>query len=260
MNVKDLFSVAGKVVLVTGGSRGIGEMIARGFVANGARVYISSRKAEVCEALAAELSRDGECIALPADLARMDEVDRLAAELRSREPKLHVLVNNAGAAWLEPIDTFTERGWDRVVDLNLKALFFLTQRLVGALEAAGTPDDPARVSNIGSIDGLEPPAMETYPYSASKAGVHQLTRHFARYLGPRHITANAIAPGYFPTMMTAWAKDQEGELVRRVPLGRGGRPEDMAGTALFLASRAGAYLSGAVIRVDGGLLSGSRGV
>jgi NAD(P)-dependent dehydrogenase (short-subunit alcohol dehydrogenase family) len=235
-------------------------MIARGFVASGARVYISSRKADVCEALAAELSHEGECIALPADLARMDEVERLAAELRAREPKLHVLVNNAGAAWLEPLESFTERGWDRVVDLNLKALFFLTQRLVGTLAAAGTADDPARVINIGSIDGLVPPAMETYPYSASKAGVHQLTRHLARYLGPRHITANAIAPGYFPTAMTAWAKEREAQLLEHVPAGRGGRAEDMAGTALFLASRAGAYLSGAVIRVDGGLLVDARDV
>jgi NAD(P)-dependent dehydrogenase (short-subunit alcohol dehydrogenase family) len=145
MKIAELFSVAGKVVLVTGGSRGIGEMIARGFVENGARVYVSSRKAEVCDALAAELSQDGECFSLPADLSRMDEVERLAAALREREPKLHVLVNNAGAAHLEPLESFSEKGWDRVVDLNLKAVFFLTQKLVGPLEAAGTADDPARV-------------------------------------------------------------------------------------------------------------------
>jgi NAD(P)-dependent dehydrogenase (short-subunit alcohol dehydrogenase family) len=260
MKIDTLFSVAGKVVLVTGGSRGIGEMIARGFVANGARVYVSSRKAAVCEALAAELSQEGECFALPADLSRMDEVERLASELRAREPKLHVLVNNAGAAWAEPLGSFTERGWDRVLDLNLKALFFLTQALLEELAAAGTHEDPARVINIGSIDGLIPPAMETYPYSASKAGVHQLTRHLARYLAKRHITANAIAPGYFPTTMTAWAKERESELLERIPARRGGTPQDMAGTALFLASRAGAYLSGAVLRVDGGLLTDARDV
>jgi NAD(P)-dependent dehydrogenase (short-subunit alcohol dehydrogenase family) len=258
MNVSELFSVSGKVVLVTGGSRGIGEMIARGFVANGAKVYISSRKAEVCDALARELSSEGTCVALPADLSRTDEVRRLAGEIRAREPKLHVLVNNAGAAWMEPIDTFSERGWDRVVDLNLKALFFLTQALLEPLAAAGTHDDPARVINIASIDGIIPPAMETYPYSASKAAVLQLTRHLARYLGARHITANAIAPGYFPTMMTAWAKDREDDLLSHIPARRSGTPEDMAGTALFLASRAGAYLSGAVLRVDGGLLADAR--
>jgi NAD(P)-dependent dehydrogenase (short-subunit alcohol dehydrogenase family) len=263
MNVQDLFSVSGKTVLVTGGSRGIGEMIARGFVQNGAKVYISSRKAEVCEAVATELSQEageggGSCIALPADLSRMEEIERLASEIRLREPKLNVLVNNAGAAWAEPLGKFTERGWDRVVDLNLKALFFLTQALLEPLTAAGTHEDPARVINIGSIDGIIPPAMETYPYSASKAGVLHLTRHLARYLGARHITANAIAPGYFPTMMTAWAKDREDELLAHIPARRGGTPEDMAGTALFLASRAGAYLSGAVIRVDGGLLADAR--
>ena len=260
VTVKDLFSVAGKVALVTGGSRGIGEMIARGFVQSGARVYVSSRKGEVCEALATELSREGECIALPADLGRMDEIERLADALREREPKLHILVNNAGAAWAEPLEKFSERGWDRVVDLNLKAIFFLTQRLVGALEAAGTADDPARVINIGSIDGLEPPALETFPYSASKAGVHQLTGHLARFLGRRHVTVNAIAPGYFPTKMTEWVMEQESQMVGHIPLGRPGRPDDMAGTALFLASRAGAYLTGAVIRVDGGLLADARDI
>jgi NAD(P)-dependent dehydrogenase (short-subunit alcohol dehydrogenase family) len=261
MKIDDLFSVRGKVVLVTGGSRGIGEMIARGFVANGANVYISSRKAEVCAALARELSEGqagGTCTALPADLSRMEEVERLASEIRLREPKLHVLVNNAGAAWAEPLGSFSERGWDRVVDLNLKALFFLTQALLEPLAAAGTPDDPARVINIGSIDGLIPPGMETYPYSASKAAVHHLTRHLARYLGSRHVTANAIAPGYFPTVMTAWVKEREAELLERIPARRQGTPEDIAGTALFLASRAGAYLSGAVIRVDGGLLADAR--
>jgi NAD(P)-dependent dehydrogenase (short-subunit alcohol dehydrogenase family) len=260
MRIDELFGVRGKVVLVTGGSRGIGEMIARGFVTNGAKVYISSRKADACNELAAELSREGECIALPADLARMDEVERLAAEIARREPKLHVLVNNAGAAWLEPVETFSEKGWDRVVDLNLKSLFFLTARLVATLAAAGVPGDPARVINVGSIDGLEPPAMETYPYSASKAGVHQLTGHLAKFLGDRNIAVNAIAPGYFPTKMTEWAKDGESAMLDRVPMKRPGAPEDMAGTALFLASKAGAYLSGAVIRVDGGLLANARSI
>ncbi|MBD5634639.1 MAG: SDR family NAD(P)-dependent oxidoreductase, partial [Candidatus Eremiobacteraeota bacterium] len=202
LRIESLFSVAGKVALVTGGSRGIGEMIARGLVENGARVYISSRKSDVCDALAKELSAYGECISLPADLSRPDEVERLAALVSEREPKLDILINNAGAAWGEPFDGFPEKGWDRVMDLNVKSLFFLTQQLVGPLERAGSADDPARVINIGSIDGLQAPAMENFSYSASKAAVHQLTRHLASFLAARHINVNAIAPGFFPSKMT----------------------------------------------------------
>jgi NAD(P)-dependent dehydrogenase (short-subunit alcohol dehydrogenase family) len=258
LRVEELFSVAGKVVLVTGGSRGIGEMIARGFAANGARVYVSSRKADVCRAIADELSRDGECIAVPADLSRMDEVERLASELRAREPKLHVLVNNAGASWGQSFDLFSEQGWDRVIDLNLKALFFLTQRLIEPLVAAGTADDPARVINIGSIDGLQASPTESFSYSASKAGVHQLTKHMARFLADRHVNVNAIAPGFFPSKMTAYLAPHEAKFLRFIPLARTGRPDDMAGAALYLSSRAGAYLTGSVVTVDGGLLSASR--
>jgi NAD(P)-dependent dehydrogenase (short-subunit alcohol dehydrogenase family) len=258
LNIGDLFSVAGKVALVTGGSRGIGEMVARGLVANGVRTYVSSRKADVCDALAAELSAHGTCISLPADLARLDEVERLAALVEEREPKLDILVNNAGAAWGEPFDAFTEKGWDRVMDLNVKSLFFLTQKLAGALERAGTAADPARVINIGSIDGLQAPAMDNYSYSASKAAVHQLTRHLASHLAARHIAVNAIAPGFFPSKMTEFMMTADPDFTRHIPLARPGSPEDIAGTVIFLASRAGAYCAGSVFTVDGGLLSASR--
>ncbi|MBD5606608.1 MAG: SDR family oxidoreductase [Candidatus Eremiobacteraeota bacterium] len=258
LTIDSLFSVRGKTALVTGGSRGIGEMIARGLVENGARVYISSRKADVCEELARDLSAAGTCVALPADLANMDDAGRLAAAVAERESSLDILVNNAGAAWGEPFDAFSERGWDRVMDLNVKALFFLTQRLAPLLEKAGTADDPARVINIGSIDGLQAPVFEAYSYAASKAAVHQLTRHLAKHLAARHISVNAIAPGFFPSKMTEFMMENEPNFTEHIPLARGGTPEDMAGTVLFLASRAGAYLSGSVITVDGGLLAGSR--
>jgi NAD(P)-dependent dehydrogenase (short-subunit alcohol dehydrogenase family) len=256
--IDDLFSVRGKVVLVTGGSRGIGEMIARGFVANGARVYISSRKADVCEAIATELSAQGECIAIPADLARMDEVERLAADLLDREPKLDVLVNNAGAAWGEPFDAFAEKGWDRVMDLNVKSLFFLTQKLAGALERAGKHGDPSRVINIGSIDGLQAPVFGNYSYSASKAAVHQLTRHLASHLAARNIAVNAIAPGFFPSKMTEFMMNESPDFADDIPLRRAGSPEDIAGLAIFLASRAGAYCAGSVVTIDGGLVCAAR--
>jgi NAD(P)-dependent dehydrogenase (short-subunit alcohol dehydrogenase family) len=258
LKIDSLFSVAGKVALVTGGSRGIGEMIARGLVENGARVYISSRKAEVCNALAAKLSAFGECVAAPADLAQPEEVVRLAAWLLEREEILHVLVNNAGTAWGEPLDVFSEKGWDRVMDLNVKALFFLTQKLAGALERAGTASDPARVINIGSIDGLGAPAMDNYSYSASKAAVHQLTAHLARNLAARNVTVNAIAPGFFPSQMTKFMMTEHPNFTEHIPLARPGTPEDIAGTVLYLASRAGAYCTGSVITVDGGLLSAAR--
>ncbi len=249
----DLFSVEGKAALVTGGSRGIGLMIARGFVEAGARVYISSRKADVCQEVAAELAKVGECVALPANLATEDECRRLAAEVTALEPELHVLVNNAGATWGAPIDDFDDAAWNRVLDLNVKAVFHLTRFLRPALEAAATDDDPARVINIGSIDGIHVPIMETYSYSASKAAVHQLTRHLARRLAPR-VTVNAVAPGPFESKMMAATLDAFGDdIVEGAPLKRIGRPDDMAGVAIFLASRAGSYLTGAVIPVDGGI-------
>lgn len=257
----DLFDISGKTALVTGGSRGIGLMIARGFVERGARVYVSSRKAAVCDEVAAELSKSGECVSLPADLSRRDECIRLAEEVAAREQRLDVLVNNAGATWGAKIDDFPAAGWDKVLDLNLKGVFFLTQSLLPLLRAAGTPDDPARVINISSVDGLHAPdpfvlEAETYSYSASKAAVHHLTRTLAKRLGREHITVNAIAPGPFESqMMASTLEAHEADIVARAPLGRIGRPGDMAGATVFLASAAGSYVTGAVLPVDGGMVT-----
>jgi NAD(P)-dependent dehydrogenase (short-subunit alcohol dehydrogenase family) len=252
--VNRLFEISGKTALVTGGSRGIGLMIARGFVEAGAKVYISSRKADVCDEVAAELSKTGTCISVPADLSSPEECTRLAGEIAGVEPALHILVNNAGATWGAPIAEFPAAAFDKVMTLNVTAPFLLTQALLPQLEAAATPEDPARVINIGSIDGIQVPMLETYSYSSSKAAVHQLTRHLARNLGPRHITVNAIAPGPFESKMMAETLRNFGDAIARSsPLGRIGRPDDMAGTAIFLSSRAGSYLTGAVIPVDGGI-------
>jgi len=252
--MSDLFDISGKTALVTGGSRGIGLMIARGYVEAGARVYISSRKAEVCDQVAAELSKSGTCESIPADLSQSEEVERLAAEIGSREQVLHVLVNNAGATWGAPLAEFPASAWDKVLDLNVKSPFFLTRALLPQLEAAATEDDPARVINIGSIDSIQVPMLETYSYSASKAAVHQLSRHLARQLGRKHITVNTIAPGPFESkMMAATLRDFGDSIAKSSPLGRIGRPDDMAGAAIFLASRAGAYVTGAILPVDGGI-------
>lgn len=254
-----LFDISGKVALVTGGSRGIGEMIAEGFVANGVRTYISARKADACDATAARLSGMGECISVPADLSTLEGVKLLADEIRSREQKLDILVNNAGATWGAPIEEFPENGWDKVMDINVKGPFFLTQALLPLLEASASSEDPARIINIGSIDGLNVNKMGTYSYGPSKAAIHHLTRTFASHLADRNITANAIAPGPFPSKMTAGIAKKMGEEIRQhVPLKRWGDPADMAGTAIFLASKAGAYVSGAVIPVDGGIVASSR--
>jgi len=252
--LSDLFSIAGKTALVTGGSRGIGLMIARGFVEAGAAVYISSRKAHVCDAVAAELSELGTCVSLPADLATEAECIRLAAEIASREEKLHILVNNAGANWGAPLQEFPASAWDKVLDLNVKAPFFLTRSLLPQLLAAAAPGDPARVINTGSIDGIQVPVLGTYSYSSSKAAVHHLTRVLAKELGPQGITVNAIAPGPFESKMMAETLANFREMiVQSCPLGRIGEPDDMAGVAIYLASRAGAYVTGAVIPVDGGM-------
>ena len=249
----DLFSIAGKVAVVTGGSRGIGLMIASGFVDAGAKVYISSRKAEVCDAVAAELSERGECVSLPADLSTEDGCRGLASRIAEHESKVDILVNNAGATWGTPLEDFDEAAWERVLAVNVKGVFHLTKFLLPQLEAAGTQETPARVINIGSIDGIHVPALETYSYSASKAAVHQLTRHLAKRLAPA-ITVNAIAPGPFESKMMKATLDAFGDQIAEgAPLKRIGRPDDMAGTAIFLASRAGAYLTGAVIPVDGGI-------
>jgi NAD(P)-dependent dehydrogenase (short-subunit alcohol dehydrogenase family) len=255
--MKQLFSLEGKVALVTGGSRGIGKMIARGLLEYGAKVYISSRKAAACEEACRELSAFGECVALPADLSRTEEIARFTAELAAREPKLHVLVNNAGVSWGAKIGEVPEKGWDKVMDTNLKGLFFLTQALLPQLEAAGTAADPARIINIGSIDGIQVSLFDAIGYGASKAGLHHMTRTMANRLAARHITANVIAPGGFETDMLAPMMSSMGDqIVGGVPLGRIGRAEDIAGVAVMLASRAGAYVTGAIIPVDGGVLIG----
>ncbi len=250
----DLFDLSGKTALVTGGTRGIGLMIARGLLqAGAARVTVSSRKAEACEDAVKELSVFGEAVALPADVSTEDGCLRVAAAI---EGPLHILVNNAGATWGAPLETFPASAWDKILDLNLKAPFFLTRALLPQLEAAGTHDDPARVINVGSVDGLHVSSTPTYSYAASKAGVHHLTRMLARDLGPRHVTVNAIAPGPFESKMMAATLAAAGDrIAASAPLGRIGRPDDMAGVATFLASRAGAYVTGAVIPVDGGLVT-----
>ena len=253
MKIEELFSVRGKVVVVTGGSRGIGEMIARAYVENGAKVYITARNAAVCDGLAAELSKFGECISLPADLAKMAEIDRFAAELEARESRIDVLFNNAGASWGAGFDDFPESGWDKVMDLNVKSVFFLTQRLVKLLAAAGSADDFARVVNIGSIDGMHVSGIETYSYAASKAAVLHLTRMMAKYLAPRHIAVNAIAPGYFPSKMTAAIPEEwAAASVRATPMRRIGNADDMGGLAIYLGSKASGFVCGSVIAVDGG--------
>lgn len=252
--MQDLFSISGKTVLVTGGSRGIGLMIARGFVEGGARVYISSRKQAVCDEVAAELSKTGTCHAIPADVSTEDGVNGLARELASRESALHVLVNNAGANWAAPIAEFPDSAWDKVLATNVKSPFFLTRACLPLLEKAARAEDPARVINIGSIDGLKVPLFETYAYSASKAALHHMTRVLARQLAPRKITVNAVAPGPFESkMMGATLERFRDAIVSGCPMGRIGEPGDMAGIAIYLASKAGSYVTGAVIPVDGGI-------
>jgi NAD(P)-dependent dehydrogenase (short-subunit alcohol dehydrogenase family) len=254
--VSDLFSIAGKTALVTGGSRGIGEMIVRGYVDAGAKVYLSSRKADVCESLAEELrAAGGDVTALPADLSTEAACAALAGELESREGSLDILVNNAGATWGAPMEEFDEAAWDRVLSLNVKGVFFTTKYLLPLLRAAASLEDPARVINIGSIDGLHVPTLETYSYSASKAAVHQLTRHLAKRLAP-DITVNAVAPGPFPSKMMRSTLESFGDqIAASTPMKRIGRAGDMAGVAIYLASPAASYVTGAIIPVDGGIAS-----
>ncbi|MDP4960993.1 MAG: SDR family oxidoreductase [Mycobacterium sp.] len=255
-----LFGLDGKTALVTGGTRGIGMMIARGLLQAGATVVISSRKAEACEQAVAALSAFGEVRAVPADLSRHEECKRLAADVIVHTDSLDILVNNAGATWGEPLESFPPAAWDRVLDLNLKSPFWMVQELLPALRRAGTQEDPARVINIGSIDGIHVSPMSTYSYSTSKAAIHQLTRVLAKELGPQHITVNAVAPGPFPSKMMAATLDTFGEAIAAsAPLRRIGRDDDMAGIAIFLASRAGSYLNGAVIPVDGGIATTASG-
>ena len=253
LNPDQLFSLRGRSALVTGGSRGIGRMIAEGFLRAGARVYISARKAEACDATAKELSAIGPCVSLPADVSTLDGIKALVAAYQKHEPSLDILVNNAGAAWGAPFDEFPESGWDKVVDLNLKSPFFLTQALHGALKAAGSAARPAKVINIASIDGVSVNPLETYSYAASKAGLIHLTRRMSLRLIQDHIAVTAIAPGAFASDMNRAARDQGDEVARRIPAQRIGSTEDMAGAAIFLASRAGDYVVGATLVVDGGV-------
>lgn len=252
--VQDLFSVDGKVVLVTGGSRGIGFAIAEGFVKAGASVYVCSRKAEACDLAAKELGQYGECHAIPADLGTTGGCRSLAQAIAERAGKLDVLINNAGALWAETLADYPESGWDKVFDLNVKGPFFLVQAIVPLLKAAATPDDPARIINIGSIDGFHIPKHQTYAYTSSKAAVHQLSRHLAAQLAPSSVTVNVIAPGMFKSKMMTATVERHGEeaVLERVPLKRFASPSDMAGTAIYLASKAGSYVTGVVLPVDGG--------
>ena len=250
---ENLFSLEGRTALVTGGSRGIGKMIAAGFIAQGAKVYISSRKADQCDAAAQELSEgNGRCFSLPQDLSTVEGCRELTRKLQEREDHLDILVNNAGAAWGADFDEFPEHGWDKVMDLNLKSPFFLTQALHVALKKAGTHDQPAKVINIASIDGIRLNPWETYSYHASKSGLIFLTRRIAARLVQDRIVVSGIAPGPFPSEMNRDARDNGDEVAHKTPLGRVGNDEDMAGAAIFLASRAGDYVVGDTIAVDGG--------
>tara|TARA_B100000405_G_scaffold301069_1_gene261787 strand:+ start:232 stop:1023 length:792 start_codon:yes stop_codon:yes gene_type:complete len=263
--MNNLFSIEGKIALVTGGSRGIGEMIAAGFLANGAKVYISSRKAEVCDETANRLQEQygGECISLPADLSNLNGIESLVNSLPDGE-KLDILINNAGASWGEPIDEYSEKGWDKVMDTNVKGVFFLTQKLLPLLRSSATAEDPSRVINIGSIDGIKTGLFDAFSYGPSKAALHHLTRVLAASLVKENIIVNAIAPGPFPTWMLSTGVGGGGDLDinwdevgNSNPRGRVGTPEDIAGLAIFLCSRAGAYTVGETITCDGGAVASS---
>jgi NAD(P)-dependent dehydrogenase (short-subunit alcohol dehydrogenase family) len=250
--MQDLFSLKGRTALITGGSRGIGRMIAAGFLAQGARVYISARKADACNKTAAELSAQGHCVSLPADVSTLDGARALAAAYAAHEPSLDILVNNAGAAWGAPYDEFPESGWDKVVDLNMKAPFFLTQALTPLLTKAAT-QHVGKVINIASIDGVSINPQETYSYAASKAGLIHLTKRMSLHLIKHNIAVSAIAPGAFASDMNKLARDHAEETSKHIPAGRIGTDEDMAGAAIYLASRAGDYVVGATLVVDGGV-------
>lgn len=254
LELTNLFSVKGKTVLITGGSRGIGLMIASTFVKNGAKVYISSRNAEVCKAVEEELSKVGECIAIPANLATSEGQEKLVAEIKSKEESLDVLINNAGANWSAPFDEYPENGYDKVMNINVKPIFFLTQALLPLLENAASHESPARVINVGSIDGIRVATIDNSAYGMSKAAVHHLTKILSTKFAGKSITVNAIAPGPFPSKMTKSMLDQVQAMVEKAnPMRRIGRAGDMGGIAVFLASDAGSFVNGAVIPVDGGM-------
>jgi NAD(P)-dependent dehydrogenase (short-subunit alcohol dehydrogenase family) len=254
--MSDLFGIAGKTALVTGGSRGIGFMIAEGLLNAGARVIVSSRKEADVQSAAERLAQIGDCVAIPGDISTPEGAQALAAATMERFPALNILVNNAGATWGAPLAEFPAGGWDRVIHTNVEGVFHLTVALLGALRATASEEDPARVINIGSIDGIRTPMAESYSYGASKAAVHMLTRHLARRLAGERITVNAIAPGPFESKMMAFLledPDSRAAVEQNVPLGRIGRGDDVAGLTQFLASRAGAYMTGTVIPLDGGI-------
>ncbi len=251
--MKDLFSIEGKTALVTGGTGGIGRMIAQAYVEAGARVYVASRKEDACTETQRELSKLGDCTAIPADLSTQEGCVGLAQEIESREGTLEILVNNAGANWAAPFSEFPASAWDRVLNLNVKAPFFLTQALTELLRKGASEGDPARVINVGSIDGIQVPLPDTYSYSASKAAIHHMTRVLASKLAP-DVTVNAVAPGPFQSKMMAATLDAFGDSIRSTcPMKRIGEPDDMAGVAIYLASRAASYVTGVVIPVDGGI-------
>jgi NAD(P)-dependent dehydrogenase (short-subunit alcohol dehydrogenase family) len=251
--MQDLFSLAGRVAIVTGGYRGIGRMIATGFLQQGARVYICGRKAAHCDAAAAEMAQYGKVVSLPCDLSKPEGIAELVTRFRQHETRLDILVNNAGAAWAAPFAEFPEAGWDKVVDLNLKTPMFLTQALYEDLKAGASGNHLAKVINIASIDGVSVNPMETYSYAASKAGLIHMTRRMALRLAPDRIVVSAIAPGAFASDMNLAARDHGEEVARHIPLGRIGTIEDMAGSAVYLASRAGDYVVGSTLVVDGGV-------
>lgn len=250
--IENLFNLKGKVALVTGGAKGLGAMITRGLVEAGVKVYISSRSADSCTAYAKEMAQYGECVALPADLTNMENISALAAKISENETQLDILINNSGATWGAPIGQFPEKGWDRVMDLNVKTIFFLTQEVLPLLKAASSPDNPARIINISSVFSYMANIMNTFSYGASKAAVNQLTRNLAHTLAPENILVNAIAPGFFPTKMTGHMDEKE--QAAHIPLKRSGKPTDIAGLVIFLSSQAGSFMTGNVIPLDGGML------
>ena len=254
--MKDLFSINGKTAVVTGGSRGIGFMIAKGFVEAGAKVYISSRKASQLEEAATELSKKGECVAISVDLSSEDGAKALGDAIKEQEDKIHILVNNAGATWGAPFEEFPKEAWDKVLNINVKGPFFVTREMMPLLKNAGTFEDPARIINLGSIAGFQTGGV-AFAYGPSKAAIHQMTQNWAAQFAKDHITVNAIAPGPFPSKMMAFITDNDENrkaMEATIPLKRIGTPEDAMGVTLFLSSRAGAYITGAIIPVDGGAL------
>lgn len=258
MPMNALFDVSGKVAVVTGGSSGIGAMMAQGLLENGAKVYITARKVDRLMAKAKELSQFGECIAIPTDLSSLDGIEKLVAAISEREEKIDILINNAGANWAAPVEDFPEAGWDKVMDINIKSIFFTLQKFLPLLKKGASDASPARVVNIASINGIRNSGMPTYAYSASKSGVIHLTEHLATDLAPYKINVNAIAPGLFPSNMTKQIVENDGMMkaaVQQIPRGRLGAPEDIAGTALYLCSQASSWMIGQTLVLDGGMIS-----